>query len=113
MCHRVMREVLGSSAVAWQETTYYILPDESGNPTRLRLEPPVRVVSALGTGYAFRTANLRAIIVERLTGITARARGRQYEILDVSVFVDAGGGGGTLGNTIDKVTVFPRRVRVE
>ena len=115
ICGDTLKKFFNEDIVAWQETTYHIMPDDDGEPSGSleTLIPPVKVLSVLGYGFYSKKSIVEAALKEQVSSRIGSVGGKRYQILDASVFVEYGGGGGTMGNPIDKVTIFPRRIRIE
>lgn len=115
LCRSALNEFFNRDIVAWQETTYYIMPDDNGSASPAsvqRLNPPVKVLSVLGHGFSSKEALIRTGLKTQLAWKETSVNGRSYRIGDASIFVEAGAGGGSADDPIDKVTIFPRQVRI-
>ena len=115
ICADTLKKFFNQDIVAWQETTYYVMPDDEGSASpgsMQRLDSPIKVLSVLGYGFSTKSSTLKSVLADQVGSRVATSEGKRYEILEASVFVEARGGGGATGHPLDKVTIFPMRIRI-
>ena len=117
ICRDTLKGFLNRDVLEWTERTLYYMPDDDGHVSEARLEklnPPVSRLPAVVTrGIAANPSILKSALKEQVTSRVAASGGRQFQILDASVFVEEQKGNGAVENQSYNVMIFPRRIRIE